>query len=214
MKKQVSPQLLRTIKIVSFVLALAALVMAVLTHFMPVLNITLEGVESDYTFSAAGGHDFLGWQVIYYWWGPSIYIGGVSAFNFNIWLALGILLPILALLICTPMLPRALYRKKAVIEFIAAATEVFCAAIFLNIDSLAATTVGNHLASYMKMAQEQGTYVITGWVYALAAVMLVTAVVKVVSGVLSLRNEKEAAAAQAAARAAELEEDEDEDEDE
>ena len=122
----------RTITAISIVLAIVALIVLILVNFMPVLNIKLPDVSGvDYTFNAPGGHNILGWQCIFYWWGPSIYIGGVSACNFNIWLFLGMFLPILALLICTPKLFKALYKKKRNMEFITAALLIFSGVIFL-----------------------------------------------------------------------------------
>ena len=75
--------MLKTIRKLSIVVGILALLTVILLNFMPVLNIKLTGVESDYTFGAAGGQNFVGRQCIFYWWGPSIYIGGVSAFNFS-----------------------------------------------------------------------------------------------------------------------------------
>ena len=198
----------KSVKIISAVLAVVALVVVVLVNFMPVLNIKLDGVQSDYTFNAPGGHDILGWQCTYYWWGPSIFIGGVSACNTNIWLCVGAILPLLTLLITTPMLIRALYKKKAVIEFINAAVMVLSAVLFLNATGLARTTVGNHLEQYMVMAIEQGTYTLGWFVYVLAAVLAVVAAFKIFSGIYSLKNEEEAARLQALADEEEDEDDE------
>lgn len=183
---------IKTIKRISLIVGLAALLAAVLTNFLPILNIRLDGVESDYTFGAAGGHNFLGWQAIFYWWGPSIYIGGVSAFNFNIWLFLGMFLPVLALIVNSVMLKNALYRKKAFIEFIAAAAMLFGAFVYSSAPYFAAKTVGNHLVSYMKMAIEQGTYTLGWWCYVLVAAMLAGCAVKAFSAVFSLKNESAA----------------------
>ena len=73
---------IQAVKRISLIVALAALLVVILVNFLPILNIKLDGVESDYTFGAPGGHNFLGRRAIFYWWGPSIFIGGVSAFNF------------------------------------------------------------------------------------------------------------------------------------
>lgn len=185
--------MLKTIRKLSIVVGILALLTVILLNFMPVLNIKLTGVESDYTFGAAGGQNFVGRQCIFYWWGPSIYIGGVFSFNFNIVLCIGMLLPLLTLLVTTPMLIRARYKKKAVLEFVSAGTMVISAVIFLNATRLAETTVGNHLASYMKMAKEEGTYTLGYWVYVMVGVFAVASIFKIVSGVLSLKNEEEAA---------------------
>lgn len=189
----------QTIKRISLIVALAAIVAAVLTNFMPLLNIRLDGVESDYTFGAAGGHDFIGWQCIYYWWGPSIFIGGVSAFTFNIWLFLGMALPLAACIVNAVMLKNAYYKKKAVLEIIAAVCMVFSAFIYSSAPYFAAKTVGNHLVSYMKMAIEQGTYTLDWWCIALTVIMLAGAAWKLCSAVFSLKKEE---AIEAEARAA------------
>lgn len=102
-------------------------------------------------------------------------------------------MPLLTLLVTTPMLIRARYKKKAVLEFVSAGTMVISAVIFLNATRLAETTVGNHLASYMKMAKEEGTYILGYWVYVMVGVFAVASIFKIVSGVLSLKNEEEAA---------------------
>lgn len=183
---------IKTIKRISLIVGLVALLATVLTNFLPILNIRLDGVESDYTFGAPGGHNFLGWQAIYYWWGPSIFIGGVSAFNFNIWLFLGMFLPALALIVDSAMLKNALYRKKAVIEFITAAAMLFGAFIYSSAPYFAAKTVGNHLVSYMKMAIEQGTYTLGWWCYVLVAAMVAGCAAKAASAVFSLKNESTA----------------------
>ena len=198
----------KSVKIISAVLAIAALAVLVLVNFMPVLNIKLDGVQSDYTFNTPGGHDILGWQCTYYWWGPSIFIGGVTACHTNVWLCIAVILPLLTLLITTPMLIRALYKKKAVVEFINAGVMVLSAGLFLNATGLARTTVGNHLEQYMVMAIEQGTYTLGWFVYVLAAVLAVVAAFKIFSGIYSLKNEEEAARLQALADEEEDEDDE------
>ena len=198
----------KTIKIISIALAVVALIVLILINFMPVLNIKLDGVQSDYKFNTPGGHDILGWQCTYYWWGPSIFIGGVTACHPNVWLIVGIVLPILTILITTPMLFRGLFKKKAVVEFINAGVMVLSAVLFLNATGLARTTVGNHLQQYMVMATEQGTYTLGWFVYVFAAVMAVVAAFKIFSGIYSLKNEEEAARLQALADEAEEEDEE------
>ena len=191
---------IQTIKRISLILALAAIVVAVLTNFMPILNIKLDGVESDYTFGAPGGHSFLGWQCIFFWWGPSIYIGGVSAFTFNIWLFLGMFLPLAACIVDAVMLKNAYYKKKATIEIIAAACMIFGAFIYSSAPYFAAKTVGNHLVSYMKMAIEQGTYTMCWWCFIIIIVMLAGAAYKIYSAVFSLQKEEAADKEAAASR--------------
>lgn len=183
---------IKMIKRISLIVGLAALLVAILANVMPLLNIRLDGVESDYTFGAPGGHNFVGWQAIYYWWGPSIFIGGVSAFNFNIWLFLGFLLPTVALIVDSVMLKKALYKKKATVEFISAAAMLFSAFIFSSAPYFAAKTVGNHLVSYMKMAIEQDTYTLGWFCYVIVAAMLIGCAVKAYSGVFSLKHEAQA----------------------
>ena len=199
----------KSIKIISAILAILALAIVVLANFMPMLNIKLDGVQSDYTFNTPGGHDILGWQCTFYWWGPSIFIGGVTACHPNVWLIIGVVLPILTVLITTPMLIRALYKKKAVVEFINAAVMALSAVLFLNATGLAQTTVGNHLQQYMVMAIEQGTYTLGWFTYVLAAVLAVVAAFKIFSGIYSLKNEEEAARLQALADEEEEEDEED-----
>ena len=183
---------IKTIKRLSLFVGLAALAAAILVNFLPLLNIRLDGVESDYTFGAAGGHNFLGWQAIFYWWGPSIFIGGVSAFNFNIWLFLGMFLPLVVLIVDSVMLKKSLYKKKATVELITAAVLLFGAFIFSSAPYFAAKTVGNHLVSYMKMAIEQDTYVFGWFNYVWIAALLIGCCVKVFSAVFSLKHEAEA----------------------
>ncbi len=183
---------IKLIRRISLCVGLIALLVAILLNFLPILNIRLADTKSDYTFDAPGGHNFLGWQAIFYWWGPSIFIGGVSAFNFNIWLFLGMFLPVLMLIIDSVMLKKALYKKKAVIEFITAAVMLFGAFIYSSAPFFAAKTVGNHLVSYMKMAIEADTYVLGWFSYVMIAVMLIGCAVKVVSAVFSLKNEETA----------------------
>ncbi len=190
---------MKTVKRISLIVGLAVLAVAILVNFLPILNIKLEGVESDYTFDAPGGHDILGWQAIYYWWGPSILIGGSSAFNFNIWLFLGMILPVVSLIVDSAMLKKALYRKKATVELIAAAATFFGAFIYASAPFFAAKSVGNLLVSHMKMAIEQGTYTLGWFSYVMVAAMLIGCAVKVVSAVFSLQNEAEAAKEAAAA---------------
>ena len=183
---------IKTIKRISLIVGLAALLIAILVNFMPILNIRLDGVKSDYTFDAPGGHNFIGWQAIYYWWGPSIFIGGVSAFNFNIWLFLGMFLPVLTLIIDSVMLRKSLYKKKATIELITACAMLFGAFIYASAPFFAAKTVGNHLVSYMKMAIEADTFVLGPWCYVMVIGMLIGCAVKAYSAVYSLKYEEEA----------------------
>ena len=193
---------IQTVKRVSLILALAAIATAVLINFMPILNIKLDGVESDYTFGAPGGHSFPGWQCIYWWWGPSIYIGGVSAFTFNIWLFLGMLLPLAACIADSVMLKNVYFKKKAAVEIVAAVCMVFGAFIYSSAPYFAAKTVGNHLISYMKMAIEQGTYTMGWWCFVVIAVMLVGAAYKIYSAAFSLQKEEVAEKEAALARKA------------
>ena len=65
------------VKKISIAVGILIILAAILTNFMPILNIKLSDVISDYQFTTAAGHDFIGWQCIFFWWGPSIFIGGV-----------------------------------------------------------------------------------------------------------------------------------------
>lgn len=180
----------KKIKKISVAIGFAVLIAAILTNFMPILNIKLSGIESDYSFGAAAGHDFLGWQCIYYWWGPSIYIGGVTAFSFNIYLFLGMFLPALSVLISSIMMKNAYYKKKAVIEILSAACMLFGIFVYSSAPYFAAKTVGNHLVAYMKMAIEQGTYTMGYWCLVFIAVLTAGAACKIYSAVYSLKNEE------------------------
>ena len=181
----------KTIKRISLAVGLAVLIVMVLANFMPILNIKLDGVESDYKFGTAAGHNFLGWQCIYYWWGPSIYIGGVAAFTFNIWLFLGMFLPALLSIIDSVVVSKKYYKTKAVWEIISAVSYLFGAFIYSSAPFFAAKTVGNHLVSYMKMAIEEGTYNMGVWCFVIIPVLLVGTVVKAVSAIFAIKNEQE-----------------------
>lgn len=179
----------KKVKIISTVAAIITIIVVIMVNFMPVINIVLEGVQSDYQFNAPGGQNFVGWQVIFYYWGPSIYIGGVTAFGFNIWLFLGMFLPVAVLLVTTIKLRKSQGAKKAILEFIAAAVLIFGAILFLNATGLCEKSVGNQVASYLKMAKESGTYTLGYWSIVMSVVMLVTGGMKIASGMYSISKE-------------------------
>ena len=185
-------------KIASIVLSVLAFAALVIMMFMPAVNIHVEG-NTNTEFDFANGQDFVGWQVIFYYWGPNIPIGDRAAFRTNIPLTAIVIVCVFALVICTLMVRKAKGVKCLVVEIVLAAVLIAAGCMFLNILTLLESSVGNLVADTLFAAQANGGYTMCPMVTVTAAVMFAAAAVKLVDGVLGLLAGKEEKASEGAA---------------
>ena len=171
---------------VSFGLGALAFVVVLLTMWLPVIRIVLPGNTDPY-YSFATGQNFVGWQVTFYDFGTiRPIVADRQAFNFNITMCLGLILPLLSLLICTLMLRKAAGVKKIVLEGISAAMLIFYGIVMLCACGLIEKTAGNLVLDTLLAAKKQGGYTL-GW-YAVfgAVVAFIIAACKIAAAVFTV----------------------------
>lgn len=127
---------------------LISLVVIFLLLFMPVIHVDMAN-----STGTAGGPDYVGWQVAFYYPGELI-AQGTFVFGFNLLLSLAIVLPVITLTVLLLMWKNAKNIKRSVILFIAAAVIIFCAAVFLNVFDLAMTTASSGDGGQINMIKE------------------------------------------------------------
>lgn len=164
-------------KIVTLVTSIVAVVLFLLFLFMPATNLYLENSNSKYGRST--GYNYYGWQLAIFGCGyPPIsilalfedsgnlagdYIPTTHDFDTNMGLLLGLIIPLVALLVCGILAKRFKNKGKAICEFVAAGCILFGAIMLICCAPLSVLTATNDgtsqfLNSCLKPALEAGTY--------------------------------------------------------
>lgn len=154
----------RVLSVISILLGLYAIVTLVIFNFADVITIiTDEGTKY------AEGFSYPGYQTIFAGFGNMI-IQGYSEAGFDIWMCLGMFLPLVGCIVATIMLitnfsRRGTNKKKAIVEGIVALTLIFGGIILFNVDkfwvSSAQAVTGSYTdyyATYLKPAMEGEIY--------------------------------------------------------
>ncbi len=154
----------RVLNVISILLGLYAIVTLVIFNFADVITIiTDEGTKY------AEGFSYPGYQTIFAGFGNMI-IQGYSEAGFDIWMCLGMFLPLVGCIVATIMLITNFFRrgtnkKKAIVEGIVAFTLIFGGIILFNVDkfwvsSAQAVTDSytDYYATYLKPAMEGEIY--------------------------------------------------------
>ncbi len=154
----------RVLNVISILLGLYAIVTLVIFNFADVITIiTDEGTKY------AEGFSYPGYQTIFAGFGNMI-IQGYSEAGFDIWMCLGMFLPLVGCIVATIMLitnfsRRGTNKKKAIVEGIVALTLIFGGIILFNVDkfwisSAQAVTDSytDYYATYLKPAMEGEIY--------------------------------------------------------
>lgn len=178
-------QIGKILKLTSIVISVAVLVALVVMMFAPAINIYVEGSTNN-EFDFAHGQDFVGWQVIFYYWGPNIPIGDRAAFRTNVPLSATVVICVLALIICTLTVRKAKGVKCLVVEAIAAIVLAVGACMLLNILTLLENSVGNLVADTLFLAKENGGYTMCPMIAVTAVIMLIAAAIKLFDGIQSV----------------------------
>ena len=149
---------------ISMALGIAAITFLILFHFADVFTIfTDDGTKY------AAGFSYPGYQAIYSGFGNMI-IQGYTEATFNIWVFLGVYLPLLGCLVVTVMLATNFVRKgtnlkKAITEGIVAIFLIFGAIIILNVDKLWIANASRVTGSYTNYYTEYLLPAINGELY-------------------------------------------------
>ena len=125
----------RCLALVSIALSIAAIVVLVMYNFADVFTIfTDDGTKY------ADGFSYPGYQSIFAGFGNMI-IQGYTEANFNIWMALGLFLPLIGCIVCVVMLStnfarRGTNKKKAILEGIVGVFLIFGGIMLFNCDKM------------------------------------------------------------------------------
>ena len=184
----------KILRIISLVTGVAVAVVLVAFCLMPAMNLKTDGGKY------VNGYNYYGWQLIFLGCGyPPIqilcmfepaglaagdYVPGSYDFGFNATTFLGLILPIVAIVVCAIVAKRMKNRGKAVCEVVAAVAILAGGIILLNIGALSqnvATDMGAGVGfkkQYLIPAIEAGTYKTLFYPIFTFAVCLLTAIVK------------------------------------
>lgn len=152
-----------------------AIVAIVLYAFLPALSID--------------GRDYVGWMVTFYYWGHQ-YIYHYHEFGFNLVLSLATVLPVILTIVTLAMWKHASAGKRMVLSILDGAVLLFTGIAYLNVMSLAESTVSQNIEITLKAAQKSGTYlkgtmptVAAILCFAVAAVMIATGILNKKAGI-------------------------------
>ena len=152
-------------------IALAVAVAAIALYaFLPALSID--------------GRNYVGWMVTFYYWGHQ-YIYHYHEFGFNLVLSLATVLPVILTIITLAMWKHGSAQKRMVLSILDGAALLFTGVAYLNVMSLAESTVSQNIELTLKAAQKSGTF-LKGTMPTIAAVVcFAVAVVMVATGVVN-----------------------------
>lgn len=152
-----------------------AIVAIVLYAFLPALSID--------------GRDYVGWMVTFYYWGHQ-YIYHYHEFGFNLVLSLATVLPVILTIVTLAMWKHASAGKRMVLSILDGAVLLFTGIAYLNVMSLAESTVSQNIELTLKAAQKSGSYlkgtmptVAAILCFAVAAVMIATGILNKKAGI-------------------------------
>ena len=152
-----------------------AIVAIVLYAFLPALSID--------------GRDYVGWMVTFYYWGHQ-YIYHYHEFGFNLVLSLATVLPVILTIVTLAMWKHASAGKRMVLSILDGVALLFTGIAYLNVMSLAESTVSQNIELTLKAAQKSGTYlegtmpiVAAILCFAVAAVMIATGILNKKAGI-------------------------------
>ena len=152
-----------------------AIVAIVLYAFLPALSID--------------GRDYVGWMVTFYYWGHQ-YIYHYHEFGFNLVLSLATVLPVLLTIVTLAMWKHASAGKRMVLSILDGVALLFTGIAYLNVMSLAESTVSQNIELTLKAAQKSGSYlkgtmptVAAILCFAVAAVMIATGILNKKAGI-------------------------------
>lgn len=152
-----------------------AIVAIVLYAFLPALSID--------------GRDYVGWMVTFYYWGHQ-YIYHYHEFGFNLVLSLATVLPVILTIVTLAMWKHASAGKRMVLSILDGAVLLFTGIAYLNVMSLAESTVSQNIELTLKAAQKSGAYlkgtmptVAAILCFAVAAVMIATGILNKKAGI-------------------------------
>lgn len=152
-----------------------AIVAIVLYAFLPALSID--------------GRDYVGWMVTFYYWGHQ-YIYHYHEFGFNLVLSLATVLPVILTIVTLAMWKHASAGKRMVLSILDGAALLFTGIAYLNVMSLAESTVSQNIELTLKAAQKSGSYlkgtmptVAAILCFAVAAVMIATGILNKKAGI-------------------------------
>ena len=157
-------------------IALAVAIAAIALYaFLPALSID--------------GRNYVGWMVTFYYWGHQ-YIYHYHEFGFNLVLSLATVLPVILTIITLAMWKHGSAQKRMVLSILDGTALLFTGVAYLNVMSLAESTVSQNIELTLKAAQKSGSYlkgtmptVAAILCFAVAAVMIATGILNKKAGI-------------------------------
>jgi len=103
------------------------------------------------------GKNYVGWMVSFYYWGEQ-YIYHYYVFGVNFVLSLAVVLPVIFAIVTAANWKYGSGRKRMVLSILNGAVLIYAGAAFLNVVSLAESTVSENFQMTLVAAQKSGTY--------------------------------------------------------
>ena len=151
----------KKIRIVSMLLGLVAILVIGLSAIAPIISVYIPG-STDPEFTYATGQAFLGWQVTFYYYGPSIPIADRAAFLTNPVMIAAMVGTVIVLIVTTLMMRRGSRKKKGILEVISVLALLFSAIVYLCACPILLNTAGNMTKDAIVEANQNGGYTL-GW---------------------------------------------------
>lgn len=152
-------------------IALAVAIVAIALYaFLPALSID--------------GRNYVGWMVTFYYWGHQ-YIYHYHEFSFNLILSLATVLPVILTIVTLAMWKHGSAQKRMVLSILDGAALIFTGIAYLNVMSLAESTVSQNIELTLQAAQKSGTYLKGTMPTVAAVVCFIVAVVMIATGVIN-----------------------------
>lgn len=143
----------KTLFIVSMIMALATFVMLICFNFAGVFSIkTIAGTKYE------NGFTYPGWQAIFFGMGEMM-IQGYTEFSFDIWTCIGLFLPFFAILVCSIIYlnnasKKGTNKKKAILEIVMGVSILIGVILLFNCDLLTIENAKNVTGSYQNYYEE------------------------------------------------------------
>ena len=177
LQKLNTPKIAKLLRNITRIAAAVALVLLIIAAFAPLVRAYIPG-NADPEFHYNEGQDFLGWQVTFLYWGPSIRVNDRMAFHPNALMIIAIVGTGLALIITTLLMKKGKRFRNGILDAIAAAFLIFSIIVYINACPIVLKTAGNLTAESIQHAYDNGGFTLAWYGVLLVIFLCIIAVVK------------------------------------